>query len=79
VIFQDNDFEVFIDADGDTHAYYELEVNAFGTAWDRMLLQPYRDGGPPIHGWDVAGLKVRGTINRPGDKDDAWTVEIAMP
>ena len=28
VIFHDNDFEVFIDPDGDTHAYYELEVNA---------------------------------------------------
>jgi hypothetical protein len=83
VIFQDNDFEIFIDPDGDTHAYYELEVNAFATAWDLLLIQPYRDGGPPIHGWDVAGLKVgvdvRGTINRPGDKDVAWTVEIAMP
>ena len=83
VIFQDNDFEVFIDPDGDTHAYYELEVNALGTAWDLMLLQPYRDGGPAIHGWDIAGLKVgvdvRGTLNRPGDRDDAWTVEIAMP
>jgi hypothetical protein len=83
VIFQDNDFEVFIDPDGDTHAYYELEVNALATAWDLLLIQPYRDGGPAIHGWDVAGLKVgvdvRGTINRPGDKDDAWTVEIAMP
>ena len=83
VIFQDNDFEVFIDPDGDTHAYYELEVNALATAWDLLLIRPYRDGGPPIHGWDVAGLKVgvdvRGTINRPGDKDVAWTVEIAMP
>ena len=34
VIFRDNDFELFIDPDGDTHAYYELEVNAFGTPWD---------------------------------------------
>ncbi|MGZ5514835.1 MAG: carbohydrate-binding family 9-like protein, partial [Candidatus Aminicenantales bacterium] len=24
IIFQDNDFEVFIDPDGDTHDYYEL-------------------------------------------------------
>ena len=46
VIFRDNDFELFIDPDGDTHAYYELEVNAFGTPWDLMLIQPYRDGGP---------------------------------
>ena len=31
VIFHDNDFEIFIDPDGDTHDYYELEVNALGT------------------------------------------------
>ena len=83
VIFHDNDFEVFIDPDGDTHAYYELEVNALGTPWDLMLIKPYRDGGPAINGWDIAGLKVgldvRGTVNRPGDRDDGWTVEIAMP
>jgi cellulose/xylan binding protein with CBM9 domain len=83
VIFHDNDFEVFIDPDGDTHAYYELEVNALGTPWDLMLLKPYRDGGPAIHAWDIAGLKVgvdvRGSINRPGDRDEGWTVELAMP
>ena len=72
VIFHDNDFEVFIDPDGDTHDYYELEINALGTAWDLMLLRPYRDGGPAIDAWDIAGLKaavhVRGTLNRPGDR-----------
>lgn len=83
VIFQDNDFEVFIDPDGDTHAYYELEVNALGTVWDLMLVQPYRDGGPAIHAWDIAGLRaavdVQGSINTPGDRDQGWIVEIAMP
>ena len=83
VIFHDNDFEVFIDPDGDTHAYYELEVNALGTPWDLLLIKPYRDGGPAIHAWDIAGLEVgvdlRGTINRPGDRDDGWTAELAMP
>jgi len=83
VIFHDNDFEIFIDPDGDTHAYYELEVNALKTAWDLMLLKPYRDGGRAIDAWDIAGLRVgvdlRGTLNRPGDRDDGWTVEIAMP
>jgi hypothetical protein len=83
VIFHDNDFEIFIDPDGDTHEYYELEVNALGTPWDLMLIKPYRDGGPAIHAWDIAGLRVgvdvRGTLNRPGDRDDGWTVEIAMP
>lgn len=83
VIFHDNDFEVFIDPDGDTHEYYELEVNARGTPWDLMLVRPYRDGGPPLNGWDIAGLElgvhVRGTLNRPGDRDEGWSVEIAMP
>jgi hypothetical protein len=83
VIFQDNDFELFIDPDGDTHNYYELEVNALGTVWDLMLVQPYRDGGPAIHAWDIAGLRVGvdvdGTLNRPADRDRGWTVEIAMP
>ena len=83
VIFHDNDFEVFIDPDGDTHAYYELEVNALGTPWDLMLIKPYRDGGRAIDGWDIAGLKIgidrRGTINRPGDRDEGWTVELAIP
>lgn len=83
VIFQDNDFEVFIDTRGDTHNYYELEMNALGTEWDLLLVKPYRDGGPAIHAWDIRGLKSRvfidGTLNRPGDKDQGWTVEIAMP
>lgn len=83
VIFADNDFEVFIDPDGDTHAYYELEVNALATPWDLMLIKPYRDGGPAINAWDIAGLQarvdVKGTLNRPGDRDDGWSVEVALP
>lgn len=83
VIFRDNDFEVFIDPDGDTHAYYELEVNALGTPWDLMLIKPYRDGGPAINAWDIDGLQarvnVRGTLNRAGDRDEGWTIELALP
>ena len=39
VIFLDNDFEVFLDPDGDTHHYYELEINALGTVWDLLLVK----------------------------------------
>ena len=83
IIFCDNDFEVFIDPDGDTHSYYEIEVNAFGTPWDLLLIKPYRDGGPPVIGWNIAGLKVGthvdGTINNPGDTDRGWSVEMIIP
>lgn len=83
IIFYDNDFEVFIDPAGSTHLYYELEMNAFGTEWDLLLVKPYRDGGPAVHAWDIQGLKAKvfcsGTVNQPGDKDKSWSVEIAMP
>ncbi len=83
VVYYDNDFELFIDPDGDTHEYYELEVNAFGTEWDLLLVRPYRDGGPAVHAWDIAGLRtavfVDGTINVSGDRDQGWSIEIAIP
>jgi hypothetical protein len=83
VIFMDNNFEIFIDPDSDTHNYYELEVNALGTYWDLMLTQPYRTGGKPVHAWDIKELKIgidlRGTLNDPSDTDEGWTVEIAIP
>lgn len=83
VIYHDNDFEVFVDPDGDTHEYYELEINALGTEWDLMLLRPYRDGGPAVDAWDIQGLEtavfVDGTLNDPADTDASWSVEIAMP
>ena len=83
VIYHDNDFEVFIDPDADTHLYYELEINALDTVWDLMLIKPYRDGGPAIDAWDIRGLRtavsVDGTLNDPTDEDRGWSVEIAIP
>lgn len=83
VLFHENNFEVFIDPTGDTHNYYELEVNALGTYWDLMLTKPYRDGGRAINAWDIRGLKVgiglNGTLNEPADRDSGWTVELAIP
>jgi len=83
VIFYDNDFEVFIDPDADTHQYYEFEVNAFGTEWDLFLVRPYRDGGPAVNAWDIQGLQtgiyVNGTLNNPQDTDIGWSLELAFP
>lgn len=83
VIFHENDFEVFIDPNGDTHHYYELEINALGTEWDLLLTKPYRDGGQAIDSWEILGLKsgikINGTINDPTDRDDRWFVELAFP
>jgi hypothetical protein len=83
VIFQDNDFEVFIDPAGSNHNYAEFEINALNTGWDLLLRKPYRDGGKGDNSWEIPGLKtavhVEGTLNEPRDVDRGWTVEIAFP
>ncbi len=84
VIFHDNDFEVFIDPDGDTHDYYELELNAWGTLWDLLLIKPYRDRQQvAVNAWDIRdieyGIDIEGTLNDPSDQDSKWTVEIMLP
>ena len=85
VMFYDNDFEIFLDPDGDTHNYYEFEMNALNAVWDLMLLRPYREDDLPkvLDSWDIQGLKtavyINGTLNNPSDIDSFWTVEVAIP
>lgn len=83
VIFHDNDFEVFLDPDGDHHHYAELEINALNTTWDLLLPKPYRNQGLAIDSWEIKGLEtavhVNGTLNDPSDEDQGWTVEIKIP
>ena len=83
VIFYNNDFEIFIDPDGDTHNYYEYEMNAHNTLWDLFLTKPYRNHGKVIDSWDIQGVKsavhIDGTLNNSSDLDKGWTVEIALP
>jgi hypothetical protein len=83
IFHEDNDFEVFLNPDGNNHNYAELEMNALNTTWDLRLRKPYRDGGKAEDAWEIPGLKtavnVHGTLNNPRDKDRGWTVEIAIP
>ncbi len=83
IVFHDNDFEVFIDPDGDRAEYYELEINALNTIFDLLLERTYRDGGPARHDWNLRGLRtavhVDGRLNNPSDVDRGWTLEMALP
>jgi hypothetical protein len=83
VIFYDNDFEVFLEPDGDNHMYGELELNALNTTWDLLLTKPYKDSGHAINAWEITGLKTAvrldGTLNDPRDTDKGWTLEIKWP
>ncbi len=83
IFHDDSDFEVFLDPDGDSHLYAELEMNALNTTWDLLLTKPYKDGGKAIDAWEIDGLKtavhVHGTLNNAADTDRVWTIEIACP
>jgi predicted esterase len=83
VIFKDPDFEVFINPTGDTHSYYEFEMNALNTGWSLIMDKPFMDRGRTNQAWDFPRLKtavhVNGTLNDPSDTDRGWTLEIAFP
>ncbi|UOB18090.1 carbohydrate-binding family 9-like protein [Abyssalbus ytuae] len=83
IIFYNNDFEIFIDPDNDTHNYYEFEINALNTLWDLFITKPYREGTPVLNDWDAKGfqsaIQIQGTLNNPDDTDKGWTLEIAIP
>lgn len=83
IIYQDNDFEIFIDPNSDTHEYYEFEINALNTVWDLLLTMPYRDGGRAVNAFDIQGLQtaiyIDGEINEVNPKNKKWSVEVAIP
>lgn len=85
VIWYNNDFEVFIDPDGDARNYFEIENNAFSTVFDLFLTGPYRSPERPfiLFNWNCEGLKlkshVNGTLNDASDTDKGWSVEMAIP
>ncbi len=83
IVFYDNDFEVFIDPDNDTHRYYEIEINAANTIFDLFMPKPYRNNSGAMFAYNTPGMKtavsVQGTINNPSDTDKGWTIEIFIP
>ena len=83
IIYYDNDFEVFIDPDGDGIRYFEFENNARGVLFDLMLEKPYRSNGSFFIPWDCKGWQLavglNGTLNKEDDVDNSWTVEMAIP
>lgn len=82
-IFNDNDFEVFIDPDCDGKRYVEVEINALNAVFDVLTDKPFSDGGLPDISFDVQGLlhavHVDGTLNWSHDTDRGWSVEMAFP
>jgi hypothetical protein len=78
----DFDLEIYIDANGDNQQYNMLKINAFNALQSLVYNRPPKDGGTAKL-WPIQGLEhavfVEGTINKPGDRDKSWQVEMAIP
>ena len=70
--------EIFIDANADGKDYIELQVNPNGAVFDSYLAS-YRKNDNAWNSKLTAKVSVDGTLNKRGDKDKGWTVEIAIP
>jgi hypothetical protein len=83
-VYNDDCVEIFILPQFRFRTYWELVVNASGSIFDSveckladewgLTLDPAQD----IDGVQVA-VQVHGTLNQPGDIDEGYTVELAVP
>ena len=64
-VWDDDSFEIFLNPSNDGKTYYQIAINPIGTVFDAKC----RDAK-----WDAVGLQVK-----TGKREDAWTVELAIP
>jgi hypothetical protein len=75
------------DGDGDNKDYYEIQVNPQGLVFDSQFDEynkPRKEPDGPFghQEWDSklkAGVVVDGTLDKPGDADRGYVVEVALP
>jgi hypothetical protein len=79
-LYDQDALEMFIDPDGDSKNYIELEWNCLNTSVDLTLTGP---GTGTDWAWSAAGIqhvvKVKGTANKASDSDTNWILETALP
>ena len=83
-VYKDDCVEMFILPEFRTGTYWEIVVGPGGSVFDAihckkpagwgMLARVYED----LKGMRI-GCRIEGTLNRPGDEDTGYTVEIAVP
>lgn len=74
-VYVDDVLEFFFQVQGEEHFYYNIEINALGTVFDARRAHPRQ--------FDFQGLRhavqLRGTLNDASDRDEGWSLEIAIP
>ena len=83
-VYGDDAVELFISPDIRFRSYWEIVTNINGVVFDSIECKHSTTWGPDLDPTqNVEGLKVatklRGTVNDPSDKDQGYTVEMALP
>ena len=82
-LWQTDVFEMFFQPATSSPGYYEFEVNAANAVFDAYFRdrEDYkREGSATRDRFHLeTAVKVHGTLNRPGDRDQGWTVEGRIP
>jgi hypothetical protein len=77
--YQDDAVELFVNPDPSQNFYYGMEMNARATlydyfyAWPQLLIARVNFDGVKL------ATNIRGTLNQTGDKDEGWSLEVAIP
>jgi hypothetical protein len=78
-IYEQEVVEIFLDANADGRTYNEMQVSPHNVNFDAYF--PARRQGMDLS-WDSGmktAVKVRGTLDNPGDRDEGWRVEMRIP
>jgi hypothetical protein len=77
--YKDDAVEIFINPDPAQTFYYGMEMNARAVLFDyfnvfpKLLLKRLNFSGVQL------AADIRGTLNQTGDKDQGWSLEVAIP
>lgn len=82
-LWENDAVEIFIDVDDVPETYVEIEVSPTNVLFDSYIVDPVNIDVPKTALFNLKGIRtavaVYGTLNERDDKDDYWTVEIAIP
>lgn len=78
-LYKDDAIEIFIDADSNRRGYIELQVSPANVTFDKWWATTRAVEGDEKWDSDMkTAVKLRGTV-APGDSDQGWDAEIAIP
>ena len=82
-LWENEAVELFIDVDNEPETYVEIEVSPANVLFDSYIVDTLNIDVPKTALFNLKGIRtavaVSGTFNERDDKDDHWTVEIAIP